>query len=126
MRDRLGPGVQASSSRGRGQKSRAYYHFGDYTPLKKPQAEILMEIRGRGNTNVLPAPPRMRNNLRRIESGKYCNFHRDYGHDTNYCNQLRDAIEDAIRKGYLKYYVAENNNKTRQERNTQRRQTQEP
>ena len=67
----------------------------------------------------------MRSNPRRIESGKYCDFHRDYGHDTNDCDQIRNAIEDAVRRGYLKYYVAENN-KPRQERSTQRRRTQEP
>ncbi|GAV83175.1 hypothetical protein CFOL_v3_26625, partial [Cephalotus follicularis] len=36
---------------------------------------------------------------------KYCRYHRDEGHDTEECRQLKNQIEDLIRKGYMRKYV---------------------
>ncbi|GAV88792.1 hypothetical protein CFOL_v3_32213, partial [Cephalotus follicularis] len=36
---------------------------------------------------------------------KYCRYHRDHGHDTVECSQLKNQIEDLIRKGHLHKYV---------------------
>ncbi|GAV71919.1 hypothetical protein CFOL_v3_15408, partial [Cephalotus follicularis] len=36
---------------------------------------------------------------------KYCRYHCDHGRDTEECRQLKNQIEDLIRKGHLRKYV---------------------
>ncbi|XP_010271735.1 PREDICTED: uncharacterized protein LOC104607732 [Nelumbo nucifera] len=36
---------------------------------------------------------------------KYCEFHRDHGHDMENCFDLRNHIEDLIRHGYLGGFI---------------------
>ncbi len=76
--------------------------FQIYTPLTSMQAEILMEIEGQG---YLRPPLRMRPTESRKYSKKYCHFHRDRGHDTEDCYELRDEIEALVCRGRLSCFV---------------------
>nr|GEX13972.1 hypothetical protein [Tanacetum cinerariifolium] len=43
--------------------------------------------------------PRMFGSRRSRDMSKYCHFHEDHGHETNYCRQLRNQIEEAVKSG---------------------------
>ncbi|KAL2480161.1 Uncharacterized protein Adt_33127 [Abeliophyllum distichum] len=36
---------------------------------------------------------------------KYCHFHRDHGHDTENCFQLKEELERLLRRGFLARYM---------------------
>ena len=40
------------------------------------------------------------------DNTKYCEFHRDYGHRTDDCIQLKREIEYLIRRGYLRRFIS--------------------
>ena len=40
------------------------------------------------------------------DNTRYYEFHRDYGHRTDDCIQLRKEIEYLIRRGYLRRFIA--------------------
>ncbi|RZR97828.1 hypothetical protein BHM03_00027083, partial [Ensete ventricosum] len=46
-----------------------------------------------------------RTEIRGRDKRRYCRFHRDYGHDTEECNDLRNQIKDLIRQGHLHRFV---------------------
>ena len=48
----------------------------------------------------------MRTDQTKIDNTRYCEFHRDHGHRTDDCIQLREEIEYLIRRGYLNRYIA--------------------
>ncbi|GAV65345.1 hypothetical protein CFOL_v3_08860 [Cephalotus follicularis] len=50
-------------------------------------------------------PEKMRAPAENRSVEKYCRYHRDHGHDTEECRQLKNQIEDLIRKGHLRKYV---------------------
>ncbi|RZS12588.1 hypothetical protein BHM03_00044054 [Ensete ventricosum] len=39
------------------------------------------------------------------DHGHYCRFHHDYKHDTKECYDLKNQIEDLIRRGHLDRFV---------------------
>ncbi|GAV61697.1 hypothetical protein CFOL_v3_05224, partial [Cephalotus follicularis] len=50
-------------------------------------------------------PEKMRSPAEKRNTEKYCRYHRDHGHDTEECRQLKNQIEDLIRKGHLRKYI---------------------
>ena len=48
----------------------------------------------------------MRTDPTKRDNTRYCEFHRDHGHRTDDCIQLRKEIEYLIRRGYLRHYIA--------------------
>ena len=48
----------------------------------------------------------MRSDPAKRDNTRYCEFHRDYGHRTDDCIQLRKEIEYLIRCGYLRRFIA--------------------
>ena len=48
----------------------------------------------------------MRSDRTKRDNTKYCEFHRDHGHRTDDCIQLRKEIEYLIRRRYLRHFVA--------------------
>ena len=51
------------------------------------------------------------------DNTRYCEFHRDYGHRTDDCIQLKREIEYLIRRGYLRHFIAPQNQSQNQAQN---------
>ncbi|KAK2383691.1 hypothetical protein QL285_071117 [Trifolium repens] len=92
--------------------------FTNYTPLNAPRERILAEVsatefkkHGIRFPKQIPTKPG-------VDKGKYCRFHISYGHVTEDCVHLKDAIEILIQQGLLGKYKKE---KARE--NNDRRQT---
>ncbi|XP_022147771.1 uncharacterized protein LOC111016626 [Momordica charantia] len=50
-------------------------------------------------------PEKLRGDLEKRNKDKYCRFHRDHGHNTSNCWELKRQIEDLIQDGYFKKFV---------------------
>ncbi|KAK2389826.1 hypothetical protein QL285_063389 [Trifolium repens] len=91
--------------------------FTNYTPLNAPRERILAEVsaaefkkHGIRFPKQIPTKPG-------VDKGKYCRFHRSYGHVTEDCVHLKDAIEILFQQGLLGKYK-----KDRPRENNDRRQ----
>ncbi|KAL2235215.1 UNVERIFIED_CONTAM: Retrovirus-related Pol polyprotein from transposon [Sesamum indicum] len=73
--------------------------YSQYTPLNMTRARALMMVE---KDDVLQWPKHTRLTPVKKHSNKYCRFHREKGHDTEECYQLRDEIERLLRQGYFK------------------------
>ena len=51
------------------------------------------------------------------DNTRYCEFHKDYGHSTDDCIQLKKEIEYLIRRGYLRCFIAPENQPQNQAQN---------
>ena len=70
-------GKKAGSSSGR---------YSNYTPLNTPLDQVLMQIKDDPSLKWLE---RMKGDPSKRNKSKYCRFHRDHGHDTNKCYDLK-------------------------------------
>ena len=50
-------------------------------------------------------PEKMKGDPNKRNRNKYCRFHRDHGHDTDECFDLKQQIENLIRQGKLRYFL---------------------
>ncbi|GAV58162.1 hypothetical protein CFOL_v3_01696, partial [Cephalotus follicularis] len=50
-------------------------------------------------------PEKLRSPAERRDVEKYYQYHRDHGHDSEECRQLKNQIEDLIQRGHLRKYV---------------------
>ena len=67
-------------------------------------SQVLYEVQH--EKKFLRCPSQMKMNPAKRDITKYCEFHRDHGHRTDDCIQLKKEIEFLIRCGHLRRYVA--------------------
>ena len=72
-----------------------------YTPLTALVSQVLSEVQ---HERFLRWPSQMKSNPARKDNTKYCEFHKDHGHRTDDCIQLKNEIEYLIRRGHLGRY----------------------
>ena len=73
-----------------------------YTSLNVPLEQVLMQIK---DDPSLKWPEKMKGDPNKCNRNKYCRFHRDYGHDTDECFDLKQQVENLIRQGKLKSFL---------------------
>ena len=76
--------------------------FTNFTPLNAPLDQVLMQIKDEG---ALTFPGKLKNDPTKRSRNKYCQFHRDHGHDTVDCYDLKQQIEALIREGKLQKFI---------------------
>lgn len=74
-----------------------------FTPLKTKLGDVLMEIK---DDPALRWPARLRAPSYAWNKKHYYRFHRDHGHDTEDCIDLKQQIEGLIKQGRLSRHVA--------------------
>ena len=94
LRDRLGPPQF---------ERRRRYSPQRFTPLTASISQVLREVR---NEQFLRWPIQMKSDPVARDHTKYCEFHRDYGHRTDDCIQLKREIEYLIQRGYLRRFIS--------------------
>ena len=76
--------------------------FTSFTPLTAPVDQVLMQIK---DEEALTYPGKLKGDPNRRSKDKYCRFHRDHGHDTANCYDLKQQIEALIKQGKLQRFV---------------------
>ena len=80
-----------------GKKARSSsWRYSNYAPLNISLGQVLMQI---NDDLSLKWPERMKGDLSKRNKSKHCCFHRDHGHDTDECYDLKQQIEVLIKQG---------------------------
>ncbi|XP_073119947.1 uncharacterized protein [Henckelia pumila] len=69
--------------------------FTSFTPLRMGKTQVMRICEEK---RLLQRPPWSEQGPRRPKSDKYCDFHNEYGHNTNDCRQLEQEIERIIQQ----------------------------
>ena len=69
-----------------------------------------MEVKDRG---YFLKHLKIRTPTERRDKRKYYRFHRDYGHNTDECQTLKDEIETLLHRGHLFHYVAKKDDQSK-------------
>ena len=77
--------------------------FTSFTPLNAPLDQVLMQIK---DEEALTFPGKLKSDPTKRSRNKYCRFHRDHGHDTADCYDLKQQIEALIKEGKLQKFVS--------------------
>ena len=67
-----------------------------------PLEQVLMQIK---DDPSLKWPEKMKRDPNKCNGNKYCRFHKDHGHDTDECFDLKQQIENLIRQGKLRNFL---------------------
>ena len=94
-----------------------------FIPLTASVSQVLHEVR---NEQFLRWPAQMKSNPATRDNTKYCEFHRDYGHRTDNCIQLRREIEYLIQRGYLRRFISPGSQAQSQTQNQSQASAQQP
>ncbi|XP_075633449.1 uncharacterized protein LOC142605909 [Castanea sativa] len=79
--------------------------FTSFTPLTAPIDQVLMQIKDEGSLTFLG---KLKGDPNRRSRDKYCRFHRDHGHDTADCYDLKQEIEAFIKQEKLQRFINKN------------------
>ncbi|XP_071926066.1 uncharacterized protein [Coffea arabica] len=74
----------------------------ELTPLNSNRSHALAVMR---QNHLGRTPPEISGRRDKRNSNLYCAYHRDVGHETEDCNDLKREIENLIRQGHLKQFV---------------------
>ena len=97
--------------------------FTSFTPLNAPLDQVLMQIKDEGALTFLG---KLKNDPTKRSRNKYCHFHRDHGHDTADCYDLKQQIEALIREGKLQKFVSKERTDTHSREQAPRRENDHP
>uniref|UniRef100_A0A2N9IAR9 Uncharacterized protein n=1 Tax=Fagus sylvatica TaxID=28930 RepID=A0A2N9IAR9_FAGSY len=98
MSEMMNQGKKREDRNRRGSNER----FNHFTPLNAPVDRIFMQIK---DDPALRWPGKLLTNPDRRAKDKYCRFHRDHGHNTDDCYDLKRQIEELIKQGKLQRFV---------------------
>ena len=77
--------------------------FTSFTPLIAPIDQVLMQIKDKEALTFLG---KLKGDPNKWPRNRYCSFHRDHGHDTADCYDLKQQIETLIKQGKLQKFVS--------------------
>ena len=76
--------------------------FTSFTPLNAPLDQVLMQIK----EGALTFPGKLKSDPTKRSRNKYFRFHRDHGHDTADCYDLKQQIKAFIGEGKLQKFIS--------------------